>query len=122
MIEESNDHNPIFTMPQYTAQITEYDAILGVSSVQPRAAVGTVSASDQDGRSSPAGQVEYEIASGHILGNEQLFNITDPAVSYLKLVIVCGILRLKKIRDLNYSSFIPRLFISENQGMDISAK
>ena len=69
-------------MPQYTAQITEHDAIRGVSGVQPGATVGTVSASDQDGLSSPAGQVEYEIASGHILGNEQLFNITDPTVSY----------------------------------------
>ena len=83
MIEESNDHNPIFTAPQYTAQITEHDAILGISSVQPGAAVGTVSASDQDGLSSPAGQVEYEISSGHILGDEQLFNITDPTVSSL---------------------------------------
>ena len=108
MIEESNDHNPIFTAPQYTAQITEYDAILDVSSVQPGAAVGTVSASDQDGMSSPAGQVEYEIASGHILGDEQLFNITDPAVSYL--VIVCNriLLCLKKFGDFElYSSFTP---------------
>lgn len=111
MIEESNDHNPIFTMPQYTAQITEYDAILDVSSVQPGAAVGTVSASDQDGRSSPAGQVEYEIASGHILGNEQLFNITDPAVSYLKLVIVSRILCLKKIRDFELYPSLPNLLL-----------
>ena len=81
MIEESNDHNPVFTMVQYTSQITEHDAITGVSGVQPGATVGVVSASDQDGLSSPAGQVEYEIASGHILGNEQLFNITDPTVS-----------------------------------------
>ena len=82
MIEESNDHNPIFTMPQYTALITEHDAIRDVSSVMPGAPLGTVSASDQDGLSSPAGQIEYEILSGHLLGDEQLFNITDPTVSY----------------------------------------
>ena len=81
MIEESNDHNPIFTMSQYTALITEYDAMRNVVGAQPGATVGVVSASDQDGLSSPAGQVEYEIVSGHILGGEEVFNITDPTVS-----------------------------------------
>ena len=81
MIEESNDHNPIFTVPQYTAQINEHDAITGVSGVQPGATLGVVSATDQDGLSSPAGQIEYEILSGHFLGSEQLFNISDPTVS-----------------------------------------
>ena len=84
MIEESNDHNPIFTLPQYSAQITEHDDIRGVSVVQPGDNIGFVSATDQDGMSTAAGQIEYEIVSGHILNSVQLFNITDPSVSSAK--------------------------------------
>ena len=84
MIEESNDHNPIFTLPQYSAEITEHDDIRDISGVMPGATVGLVSATDQDGMSTPAGQVEYEIVSGHLLNSVQLFNITDPSVSLAK--------------------------------------
>lgn len=86
-IEESNDHNPVFTMTQYMNQITEHNAITGISGAQPGAPVGTVSATDQDGTSSPAGQVEYVISSGHMLGNEQVFSIPDPTVSYTIYII-----------------------------------
>lgn len=82
MIEESNDHNPIFTMPQYFAQIREYDSITDTNGAVEGSAVGVVSATDQDGLSSPAGQVEYEIVSGHLLGDEEIFNISDPDVSF----------------------------------------
>ena len=80
-IEESNDHNPIFTMQRYTAEITEHDSIRDISGVAPGTTVGLVSATDQDGLSSPAGQVQYQIVSGHILNSVPVFNITNPAVS-----------------------------------------
>ena len=67
-------------MTRYTAQITEHNSITGVSAVQPGAAVGTVSASDQDGASTLAGQVEYDIVSGHLLDNVVLFSV-DSTVS-----------------------------------------
>ena len=81
-IEESNDHNPIFTMQQYTGEVVEYDSIRNINGVAPGTAVGLVSATDQDGISSPAGQIEYQILSGHIVNSVQIFNITNPAVSF----------------------------------------
>ena len=82
VIEESNDHNPIFTMQQYTAEIVEHDSIRNLNGVPPGASVGLVIATDQDGISSPAGQIEYQIVSGHILNSVQIFNITNPAVRF----------------------------------------
>ena len=85
VIEESNDHNPIFTMQQYTAVIVEHDSIRNISGVPPGTTVGLVSATDQDGISSPAGQIEYQILSGHVLNSVQIFNITNPAVSLSRI-------------------------------------
>ena len=67
-------------MPQYSGEVTEYDSIRDLTGVAPGAVVGLVSATDQDGISSPAGQVEYEIVSGHIVNSEQIFNISNPSV------------------------------------------
>ena len=80
-IEESNDHNPIFTQAQYSVQLTEHDSILNVNGVMPGTTIGLVSASDQDGLTSLAGQVEYAVVSGNLLGGVAVFNITDPSVS-----------------------------------------
>ena len=89
VIEESNDHNPIFSQVQYSVEVTEYDSIRDVNGRMPGSTIGTVSASDQDGLNSPAGQVEYAIVSGNLVNGVAVFNITDPTVSLSSDFHIC---------------------------------
>lgn len=82
----TNDFNPVFDAPQYNATLIEYDSLLMVNGVAADSTVQTVHATDADGMDTPAGQIEYRIASGNILGGEMIFDIPTPIVSH---IVIC---------------------------------
>ena len=86
----TNDFNPVFDRPQYDTSLIEYDSLLMMNGVSPNVTVQTVHATDGDGTDTPAGQIEYRIASGNIVGGEMIFDIPIPIVSHIYCINIDG--------------------------------
>ena len=84
----TNDHSPIFDMPQYTANLREYHALEMTNGAAVNSTVQTVHATDGDGEDTPAGHVEYRIVSGNTINGEKIFEILIPSVSGLAITLV----------------------------------
>ncbi len=78
----SNDHSPIFSMPEtYTVDVQEYDAITMTSPWTAGDTIFTVTATDEDDSTSLAGMIAYIIEDGAVYMGETIFSIPNPAVN-----------------------------------------
>lgn len=107
---DSNDFSPVFAQGSYVTTVTENDDLSGTPGIAAGSTIATVSATDADGTETLAGQIEYSIASGHFLGNDQLFDIPLPNVSIFYLYIH-GQVQIHAIDDICIYSYSKELLL-----------
>ena len=78
----------MFDSSIYLKSFQEFNSLTATPSVPPGSTVTIVHATDGDGLATPAGQLEYRIASGAVQLGVEMFSIPNPRVSHIFAILM----------------------------------